>query len=273
MDQLGVSTSSNATLHQELDSIMGTTTRVPHLLTSDEFDEWKFRFEKYVKAKDVKMWRSIIRGPQVITYQREGSEEIEIKPVELYTNADFDLVEEDEKALATLTMELSPEIALGFRELNSAKGHWEALIEVFEGNEDMRRNRQDLLRQQFNMFNHVLGECLEKQLHWFISLITEIRSANINLTSAEISNKLVNSLLQSWDLNVAVIKKTKDLSKLTLSEVMAIIKACDMDDKQHAINHDSTYNTVGYGTLANNALVSQENFSLFKSQLPQPQQP
>ncbi|XP_076937612.1 uncharacterized protein LOC143605345 [Bidens hawaiensis] len=140
-------------------------------------------------------------------------------------------------------MALSPEIALGFRELNSAKGLWEALIEVFEGNEDMRRSRQDLLRRQFNMFNHVLRESLEKQLHRFISLITKIRSANINLTSAEINNKLVNSLPQSWDLNVAVIKKTKDLSKLTLSEVMAIIKAC-------------------YGTPANNALVSQENIAL-----------
>ncbi|XP_076910769.1 uncharacterized protein LOC143568503 [Bidens hawaiensis] len=193
------------------------------------------RLQKYVKAQDAKLWRSIVRGPQVIT-----------KPVESYTDAYFDIVEQNEKALATLTMTLSPEIALGFRELNSAKSLWEALIEVFEENEDMRRSRQDLLRQQFNMFNHILGDSLEKQLHRFISLITEIRSANINLTSAEINKKLVNSLPQSWDLNVAVIK-TKDLSRLTLSKVMAIIKACDMDDKQCAINHASTYNTAGYG--------------------------
>ncbi|XP_076951340.1 uncharacterized protein LOC143624647 [Bidens hawaiensis] len=161
----------------------------------------------------------------------------------MYSDTDYDAVKLDEIALATLTMALSPEIALGFRELTSTKALWEALIEIFEGNKDMRRSRQDLLRQQFNMFNHVLGESLEKQLHRFISLIMEIRSANINLTSAEINNKLVNSLPQSWDWNVAVIKKTKDLSKLTLSEVMAIIKACDMDDKQRAINHASTYNT------------------------------
>ncbi|XP_076936338.1 uncharacterized protein LOC143603438 [Bidens hawaiensis] len=115
------------------------------------------------------------------------------------------------------------------------------------------------------MFNYVLGESLEKQLHRFISLITEIRSANINLTSAEINNKLVNSLPQNWDLNVAVIKKTKDLSRLTLSEVMAIIKACDMDDKQRAINHASTYNIAGYGVTANNAIVSQDSFPLFKN--------
>ncbi|XP_076907114.1 uncharacterized protein LOC143563467 [Bidens hawaiensis] len=231
MDQCAISRSSNATIHQELDSIMGTTTRVPRLLSSKGFAEWKFRFEKYVKAKDAKLWRSIVRGPKVIMYQREGSDEVEMRLVESYTDADFDKVEQDEKALATLTMALSPEIALGFRELDSAKALWEALIEVFEGNQDMRRSRQDLLRQHFNMFNYVLGESLEKLLHRFISLVTEMRSANINLMSTEINSKLVNSLPQNWDLNVPVIKKTKDLARLTQSEVMAIIKACDMDDK------------------------------------------
>ncbi|XP_076928706.1 uncharacterized protein LOC143592746 [Bidens hawaiensis] len=210
---------------------MGTTTRVPRLLSHEGFSEWKFRFEKYVKMKDPKIWRSIVIGPQVITYQRENSKEVAMKPVELYDDADFEKIEEDDKAFSTLTLALSPEIALGFRELQSAKALWEVLIEVYEGNEDMRRSRQDLLRQKFNMLNHDLGDSLETQLQRFISLVTEMRSANISLTAAETNNKLVNSLPQSWDMNVAVIKKTKDLNRLTLSEVMAIIKDCDMDGK------------------------------------------
>ncbi|XP_076959098.1 uncharacterized protein LOC143635087 [Bidens hawaiensis] len=205
--------------------------------------------------KDAKVWRSIVRGPQVITYQRENSEEVAVKPAELYDDADFEKMKEDEKTLSTLTIALSHEIALGFRELQYAKTLWEALIEVYEGNEDMRRSRQDLLRQKFNMFNHVLGESLETQLHRFITFVTEIRSININLTAVETKNNMVNSLPQSWDMNVAVIKKTKDLNRLTLSEIMAIIKACDMDDKQRAINH--AYKAAGSNSASNNALVSQ----------------
>ncbi|XP_076926534.1 uncharacterized protein LOC143589736 [Bidens hawaiensis] len=224
--------SINAMLHQELDSIMGTTTHIPRLLSHEGYSDWKFRFEKYVKMKDTKVWRSIVRGPQVITYQRENTQEIAVKHVELYDDTDIEKIEKDEKGLSTLTMTLSLDIALGFRELQSAKALWEALIEVYEGNEDMRRSHQDLLQQKFNMFNHILGESLETQLHRFIALVTEMRSATINLTAAETNNKLVNSLPQSWDMNVAVIKKTKDLNRLTLSEVMAIIKACDMDAKK-----------------------------------------
>ena len=37
-----------------------------------------------------------------------------------------------------LTMTLSLEIAQGFREYTSAKALWEALIELYEGNEDMK---------------------------------------------------------------------------------------------------------------------------------------
>ncbi|XP_076907042.1 uncharacterized protein LOC143563372 [Bidens hawaiensis] len=123
----------------------------------------------------------------------------------MYVDADFENIVEDEKAVSTLTMILSPEIALGFRELQSTKALWEALIEVYEGNGDMKRSRQDLLRKKFNMFNHVLGESLETQLQRFISLVTEMRYANINLTFVETNNKLINSLPRSWDMNAAMI--------------------------------------------------------------------
>ncbi|XP_076881991.1 uncharacterized protein LOC143530310 [Bidens hawaiensis] len=190
MDQ-SINASINSALHQELDSIMGIATCVPSLLKHEDFYEWKFRFEKYVKMKDAKMWRSIVRGPQPITYETvEG--EIAVKPIEMYVDADYDKVEEDEKALATLTMALSPKIAQGFRELQSAKALWEALIEVYEGNEDMKCSRQVLLCQKFNMFNHVLGESLESHLQRFVTLVTEMRSANIHLTLIETNNKLVN---------------------------------------------------------------------------------
>ena len=43
-------------------------------------------------------------------------------------------------------MALSPDIAQGFREYTSAKALWEALIEVYEGNEDMKESGQDMLR-------------------------------------------------------------------------------------------------------------------------------
>lgn len=86
---------------------------------------------------DFKIWRSILRGPVRITVALEDGTYVD-KLVESYIDQDFERVEEQEKALATLTMALSLEIAQGFREYTSAKALWEALIEVYEGNKDMK---------------------------------------------------------------------------------------------------------------------------------------
>ena len=221
----------NSTQYQELDAVMGTTTRIPRLMSADGFPEWKYRIEKYIKMKDFKIWKCVLKDP--VRIGRGGGGKVVDKEIENYTDEDFESIEEQEKALAILTMALSPDIAQGFREYTSAKALWEALIEVYEGNEDMRESRQDMLRQRFNMFNYVPGETLEAQLQRFTTLNTEMTVAGIFYTKSEINKKLLNALPKSWDMNVAVIKKTKDLNRLSLAEVMAVIKACDIDDSHH----------------------------------------
>ena len=77
--------------------------------------------------------------------------------------------------------------------------------------------------------------------------------AEVVVFRSKINKNLLNSLPKNWDMNVSVIKNTKDLSRLTLAEVMAIIKACDMDDKQREINHVNSYSTANLGASTNGA--------------------
>lgn len=95
----------NSAIHQELDSIMGSTTRIPRLLFAEGFPEWKYRIEKYIKMKDFKVWRNIFKDPVRITTTLANVVIVD-KPVKDYTNEDFEKIEEQEKALATLTMAL-----------------------------------------------------------------------------------------------------------------------------------------------------------------------
>lgn len=73
---------------------------------------------------------------------------------------------------------------------------------------------------------------------------------------SEINKKLLNSLPKSWGMNVSVIKKTKDLNRLSLAKTMAIIKACDLDDKQREINHINSYTTANIGIQSKNEFSS-----------------
>ena len=116
----------------------------------------------------------------------------------------------------------------------------------------MKQSRQDILRQKFNMFNYVLGETLENQMQRFITLTTEMSSDGVMVTKSKINKKLLNSLPKSWDTNVSATKKTKDLNRLSLVETMALIKACDLDEKQIKINNVNSYSCANLGIQTTN---------------------
>ncbi|KAD4385615.1 hypothetical protein E3N88_25784 [Mikania micrantha] len=141
--------------------------------------------------------------------------------------------------------------------IKTAKELWNALIKGFEGNEDMRESRKDMLRQRFNMFNHIKGESLEAQLNRFTHLMTEMTSSGIVMTKGEVNKKLLNSLPNTWNSNCTTIKRTKDMYKTSLSELISIINSYDMDDKQRALNHASS---MGIAPMSeNSALLSAIN--------------
>ncbi|KAI3814244.1 hypothetical protein L1987_18994 [Smallanthus sonchifolius] len=117
-------------------------------------------------------------------------------------------------------MALLTEIAQGFKEYKTAKSLWDALVERFEGNLDMRESRKDMLRYKFNMFKYVKGESLESQIIRFTHLMTEMSGAGIEMTKGEINKKLLNSLPINWNFNITTIKRTKDMYATSLKHLM-----------------------------------------------------
>ena len=129
---------------QELDSKVGTTTRIPRLTDANDFPEWKWRFEQHVKVKDSKIWRSIMRGPREIMTDSPTELGLKVKKAKSeYTEEDFSIIEEDDRALSYLTLGLGPDIAIGFRTCKSGKELWESLIDIYKGNEDMKESRRN----------------------------------------------------------------------------------------------------------------------------------
>ncbi|KAJ0853333.1 putative transcription factor interactor and regulator CCHC(Zn) family [Helianthus annuus] len=257
---------------QELDSKLGTTTRIPRLTDANDFPEWKWRFEQHLKVKDYKLWRSILRGPREIMMESSTEPGLKVKkPRDQYTEDDLLIVEEDDRALSYLTMGLGPDIAIGFRTCKSAKELWDSLIEVYEGNEDMKESRRNLLQQNFNNFNHIYGETVDNQIQRFVKLITQMQMEEIHTTNASTNRQLLNALPKSWDHHVAMIKKTKDLARCTLSEMISHIKACELDDKQRETNYKNSMLAAGFSIApassnnSNTALLSQGGFQMFRN--------
>ncbi|KAI3805508.1 hypothetical protein L1987_27945 [Smallanthus sonchifolius] len=126
---------------------------------------------------------------------------------------------------------------------------------------------KDILKQKFNMINHVRGENLEAQINRFTQLMTKMKSAEIELAKGEINKRLLISLPITWNFNCTAIKRTKDMYQTSLSELISILYSYDMDDKQCHLNHISSMDVseiVEASTSTSGeskALVSQQDWS------------
>ncbi|MFS7981791.1 putative transcription factor interactor and regulator CCHC(Zn) family [Helianthus anomalus] len=94
---------------------------------------------------------------------------------------------------------------------------------------------------------------------------------DIHTTNASTNRQLLNALPKSWDHHVAMIKKTKDLARCTLSEMISHIKACELDDKQRETNYKNSMLAAGFSMAptsssdSNTALLSQGGFQMFRN--------
>ncbi|XP_022003013.1 uncharacterized protein LOC110900431 [Helianthus annuus] len=145
-----------------------------------------------MKIKDPKAWRSICNGPPMITYVVDDARgTTAVKPESEYSEEDHEKVETDGNALAMLHSALAPEIDVGVREAKCAQELWNSLLAMYEGNEEMKESKRDMLTQRFNMFNHFPGETLENQNQRFISLISEMRTHDMPLQNSVVNKKLL----------------------------------------------------------------------------------
>ncbi|XP_022039955.1 uncharacterized protein LOC110942486 [Helianthus annuus] len=116
------------------------------------------------------------------------------KPESQFTEEDREKLDVDGKALAMLHSALAREIDIGVRDCKNAKEMWEALLAMYEGNEEIKESRREMLTQKFNLFNHFPGETLENQIQRFVALISDIKTHDIKLENSVINKKLLNAL-------------------------------------------------------------------------------
>lgn len=85
-----------------------------------------------------------------------------------------------------MTVCLSNEVTQTLREHTTAKGLWDALVEKIEGNAEMRARRRAMLKDEFNMFNHIQGESVGDLIKRFEKLLTRMRNAEVIINMSEL---------------------------------------------------------------------------------------
>ncbi|KAI3796342.1 hypothetical protein L1987_39010 [Smallanthus sonchifolius] len=161
---------------------IGSINRPPRLVSGEDYDMWKNRMESFFCYQEYGMWRSIKDGPYlpIVASADYGGPSVPKEPSK-YLDEDIKKMEVDFKALGVIQMCLPNEVFHNFRVHKTAKELWEALEKMFAGSEEVKENRRDILKQQYENFVWKEGESLTVLYNRYTYLVGELQCSKVKL--------------------------------------------------------------------------------------------
>ncbi|GKD50691.1 hypothetical protein Tco_1279667 [Tanacetum coccineum] len=212
----------------------GQSMQRPPLFESDGFIYWKNRFETYVKSKDLDLWHVITYGDFPPIQNNPETKKDEIVP--------FDKQNDDLKKKLAKNNEAKMVIynALPRKEYErifmckTAKEIWDTLLITHQGNSQVKDNKIDLLVQQYEQFMIPEEESIDNAFARFNTIITSLKALDEGFSSKNYVRKFLRALHPKWRAKVTAIEESKDLTSLSLDELIGNLKVYEV-----IINNDS----------------------------------
>ncbi|GJR75229.1 retrovirus-related pol polyprotein from transposon TNT 1-94 [Tanacetum coccineum] len=206
----------------------GQSMQRPPLFESDGFIYWKNRFETYVKSKDLDLWHVITYGDFPPIQNNSKTKKDEIVP--------FDKQNDDLKKKLTKNNEAKMVIynALPRKEYErifmckTAKEIWDTLLITHQGNSQVKDNKIDLLVQQYEQFTIPEEESIDNAFARFNTIITSLKALDEGFSSKNYVRKFLRALHPKWRAKVTALEESKDLTSLSLDELIGNLKVYEV---------------------------------------------
>ncbi|GKA87894.1 retrovirus-related pol polyprotein from transposon TNT 1-94 [Tanacetum coccineum] len=200
----------------------------PPLFESDGFIYWKNRFETYVKSKDLDLWHVITYGDFPPIQNNPETKKDEIVP--------FDKQNDDLKKKLAKNNEAKMVIynALPRKEYErifmckTAKEIWDTLLITHQGNSQVKDNKIDLLVQQYEQFTIPEEESIDNAFARFNTIITSLKALDESFSSKNYVRKFLRALHPKWRAKVTAIEESKNLTSLSLDELIGNLKVYEV---------------------------------------------
>ncbi|GKA82547.1 hypothetical protein Tco_0789295 [Tanacetum coccineum] len=111
---------------------------------------------------------------------------------------------------------------------NTAKEIWKTLLITHQGNSQVKDNKIDLLVQQYEQFIIFEAESIDSAFARFNTIITSLKALDEGYSSNNYVRKFLRALHPKWRAKVTTIEESKDLTSLSLDELIRNLKAHKM---------------------------------------------
>ncbi|GKD13975.1 hypothetical protein Tco_1198382 [Tanacetum coccineum] len=111
---------------------------------------------------------------------------------------------------------------------NTAKEIWKTLLITHQGNSQVKDNKIGLLVQQYEQFVISKDESIDSAFARFSTIITSLKALDECYSSKNYVRKFLRALHPKWRENVTTIEESKDLTSLSLDELIRNLKVHEM---------------------------------------------
>ncbi|GJY44463.1 retrovirus-related pol polyprotein from transposon TNT 1-94 [Tanacetum coccineum] len=197
----------------------------PPLFESDSFIYWKNRFETYVKSKDLDLWHVITNCDFQPIVQHPETKLDEVIPFEKQIDDLKKRLAKNNEAKMVIYNVLPRKKYERIFMCNTVKEIWKTLLITHQGNSQVKDNKIDLLVQQYEQFFISKDESIDSAFARFNTSITSLKALDDGYSSKNYIRKFLRSLHPKWRAKVTVIEESKDLTSLSLDELIGNLKA------------------------------------------------
>ncbi|GJW40093.1 zf-CCHC domain-containing protein, partial [Tanacetum coccineum] len=187
----------------------GQSMQGPPLFESDSFIYWKNRFETYVKSKDLDLWHVITNDDFQPIEQNPETKLDEVIPFEKQSDELKRRLAKNNKAKMVIYNALTRKEYERIFMCNTVKEIWKTLLITHQDS-------------AFDIFN---------------TIITSLKAFDEDYSSKNYVRKFLRALHPKWRAKVTAIEESKDLTSLSLDELIENLK----DKKESSDEECSTF--------------------------------
>ncbi|GJS06009.1 retrovirus-related pol polyprotein from transposon TNT 1-94 [Tanacetum coccineum] len=225
----GNSVDTNLNRYMDSDKYLeGQSMQRPPLFESDSFIYWKNRFETYVKSKDLDLWHVITNGDFQPIVQNPETKLDKVIPFEKQTDDLKKRLAKNNEAKMVIYNALPRKEYERIFMCNTAKEIWKTLLIIHQGNSQVKDNKINLLVQQYEQFVISEDESMDSAFARFNTIITSLKALDEGYSSKNYVRKFLIALHPKWRAKVTMIDESKDLTSLSLDELIGNLKVHKM---------------------------------------------
>ncbi|GKC08496.1 ribonuclease H-like domain-containing protein [Tanacetum coccineum] len=244
---------SQTTQSQQLQQYHTTTVsnnnaKFPYL-KKEEYETWAMKMEYWIMNSDHNLWNIVLNGNSRKRTGRDPKGNIMILPP--VSVEEQIAVQRETKARTILLQSLPEDHMADFHHLDDARDIWLAVKARFGGNDESKKMRKSMLKQEFSEFRVSESEGLHKGYDRFQKILSQLNQMQAKPDNEDCNMKFLRALPPSWS-QVAITLKTKGgLDYLSFDDLYNKLRTLEID-----VKGGSSYDSRGTSAPTHSAFIS-----------------